>query len=294
MSMKQSRLTLTDCALMIVLAMAMAVNYQIFILQNAFAPAGINGIATMVQYLFHFSIGYLSLIINLPLAIFAFFCVDRSFAVKTFLFSLAFSGFLLLLQNNVIDVSRFIYHTNDGRSTILAPIASGTINGLIYGAAVRHGGSTGGTDFLAAYMHKKRPEYSLMRVIFCFNTIVALISYFVYDFNVEPVILCILYSYVISLVSDKIIQGGEQALKIEMISSHPQQVTEMLIRELRHSVTILSATGGYSGQSKTMLICVINKHQFTRFMEIISRFPDTFACVSNVNQTLGNFKHISR
>ena len=68
----------------------------------------------------------------------------------------------------------------------------------------------------------------------------------------------------------------------------------MLIRELRHSVTILSATGGYSGQPKTMLICVINKHQFTRFMEIISRFPDTFACVSNVNQTLGNFKHISR
>lgn len=58
-----------------------------------------------------------------------------------------------------------------------------------------------------------------MRVIFYFNTIVALVSYFVYDFNVEPVILCILYSYVTSLVSDKIIQGGEQALKIEMISS---------------------------------------------------------------------------
>ena len=49
MSTKQSRLTLPDCALMVILAMAMAVNYQIFILQNAFAPAGINGIATMVQ-----------------------------------------------------------------------------------------------------------------------------------------------------------------------------------------------------------------------------------------------------
>ena len=59
MSTKQSRLTLPDCALMVILAMAMAVNYQIFILQNAFAPAGINGIATMVQYLFHFSIGYM-------------------------------------------------------------------------------------------------------------------------------------------------------------------------------------------------------------------------------------------
>ncbi len=108
MSTKQSRLTLPDCALMVILAMAMAVNYQIFILQNAFAPAGINGIATMIQYLFHFSIGYMSLIINIPLAIFAFFYVDRAFTVKTFIFTLSFSGFLLLLQNNVSDVSRFI------------------------------------------------------------------------------------------------------------------------------------------------------------------------------------------
>ena len=72
------------------LAALMALNYQVFILHNAFAPAGINGLATMVQYLFHFSIGYMSLIINLPLAVFAFFKVDRRYAVKTLLFVLAF------------------------------------------------------------------------------------------------------------------------------------------------------------------------------------------------------------
>ena len=46
-----------EYAAIMTLAVAMALNYQIFILQNAFAPAGINGIATMVQYLFHFSVG---------------------------------------------------------------------------------------------------------------------------------------------------------------------------------------------------------------------------------------------
>ena len=70
--------------------------------------------------------------------------------------------------------------------------------------------------------------------------------------------------------------------------------SQALISELRHSVTILKAEGGYTHQEKTMLICVINKHQITRFTEIISAFPDTFACVSSVNETLGNFKHISR
>lgn len=47
---------------------------------------------------------------------------------------------MLLFQNGV-DLRRFIYHMSDGRSTILGPIASGTINGLIYGAAIRRGGA---------------------------------------------------------------------------------------------------------------------------------------------------------
>ena len=278
---------------MVVLAALMALNYQIFILYNAFAPAGLNGLATMAQYLFHFSIGYISLIINIPLAIFAFFKVDRQFALKTMVFALAFSAVMLLLQN-VVDLSRFIYHTDDGRSTLLAPVASGAVNGLIYGAAIRLGGSTGGTDFVAAYVHKRRPEYSLMRIIFAFNVAVATLSYFVYDFNIEPVVLCILYSFLTSHVSDAILKGGEQALKVEMITAHPQEITQALIEGLRHSVTILSAEGGYSHQQKAMLVCIINKHQMTRLTQIIRQFPDTFACVSDVQSTLGNFKHISR
>ena len=121
-------------------AVLLALNYQIFILQNAFAPTGINGLATMIQHLFHISVGYISLITNIPLAIFCFFTVGRHFSLKTLMSVVIFSITLLLMQNNIIDVSRFIYHTNDGRSTILAPIASGAVNGLVYGLSIRYGG----------------------------------------------------------------------------------------------------------------------------------------------------------
>ena len=47
------------------LAVVMGLSYELFVFPNAFAPAGINGFATIIQYLFHVSIGYLSLIINL-------------------------------------------------------------------------------------------------------------------------------------------------------------------------------------------------------------------------------------
>ena len=248
-----------EYAALCLLAIGMALNYQIFILHNAFAPTGINGLATMLQYMFHFSVGYVSLIVNIPLAVMAFFCVDKRFAIKTLAFSLTFSGALLLFQTRV-DLSRFIYHTDDGRSTLLAPVVSGALNGLIYGASI--------------------------------NTGVAILSYFVYDFNIEPVALCIIYSFITSHVSDNMLKGGQRALKVEMITAHPREVADELIRELRHSVTILKAEGGYSHSEKTMLICVINKHQITRFTQIISAYPDTFACVSDVNETLGKFNRV--
>ena len=272
------------------LALVTSFNYYIFILSNAFAPSGVNGIATMVQYMGGISISYLSLLINVPLAIFAWFKIGREFTVKTMLYILVFSGMLLLLQNHVIDIDRYVYHTDDGKSTILAPIAAGTINGIIYGLTVRCGGTSGGTDFIASYVHKRRPDISFSRALLVFNTAVALTSYFVYDYNVEPVILSIIYTYLTSNISGSIIRGGESAIKIELITPQPDQLKKELIQKLRHSVTIVSAIGGYSGEPKTLMICVVNVHQIKDLMEIIANYPGTFACVSDVTKTIGNFK----
>ena len=40
----------------ILMAALLAINYHIFIVENHFAPAGLNGIATMIQYKTGFSI----------------------------------------------------------------------------------------------------------------------------------------------------------------------------------------------------------------------------------------------
>ena len=274
-------------------AALMALNYQIFILQNSFAPAGINGLATIIQYVFHFSIGYVSLLINIPLAIVSFFVVGKEFSVKTLLFTLVFSFSLLLMQNNIIDVSRFVYHTSDGRSTLLAPVVSGVINGGIYAVAIRNGGSTGGTDFVAAFIHKKRPDYSMLRIILVLNCCVAFLSYFVYDFNIEPVILCVVYCYLTSTTSDNLLKRGSKAIRAEIITTHPDEITNLLLHHLRHGVTVVKGEGGFSHSEKSVLICVFNKHQITAFTEIMQQFQDTFVCVSDVNSTLGNFKHIT-
>ena len=282
-----------DYAVLFALAVLMALNYQIFILHNAFAPSGINGLATMIQYMFNFSVGYFSLAINVPLAIMCYFFVNKRFAIRSMFFTVVFSVVLLILQNYV-DMTRFIYHTDDGRSTLLAPVVSGTIFGFIYGMTIRRGASTGGTDFIGEFVHKKSPSYSMTHVVFTMNVIIACLSYFVYDYNIEPVALCIIYALLSTVVSDRCVHSGKQAWKVEMITAHPEEVTEAVIQELHHSTTILQAEGGFSHQGKTMLVCVINKHQIARMEEILSQFPDTFACVSMVSETVGNFRKVRR
>ena len=278
--------------LMVAIACAAAVCYQIFIFENSFAPAGINGIATMIQYKLNFSVAYLSLLINIPLCVLAFVFLNKSFAARTTVFAITFSAALLLLQFRIIDLSFLFYKTDNGTSTILAPLASGVINGIIYGAAIRLNGCTGGTDIFAALIHKRRPELNLIWIIFAMNTAVALTSYFVYGFKVEPVVLCIIYSFLTSQVSDNILRGSRQRIKFEIISPDCKKLSDEIISELKHTVTVVPAKGMYSGRETEMLICVVQKHQATAMEKIIAAHPGAFAYSTVINETLGNFERI--
>ena len=73
---KKTRHFLFECLLMIILGFLYALVFLLFIIKNKFAPSGINGIATMIEYKTGFNIGYFSLIVNVPLSIFAYFCVN--------------------------------------------------------------------------------------------------------------------------------------------------------------------------------------------------------------------------
>ena len=278
--------------LMVAIACAAAVCYQIFIFENSFAPAGINGIATMIQYKLNFSVAYMSLLINIPLCVLAFVFLNKSFAARTTVFALTFSAALLLLQFRIIDLSFLSYKTDNGTSTILAPLASGVINGIIYGAAIRLNGCTGGTDIFAALIHKRRPELNLIWIIFAMNTAVALTSYFVYGFKVEPVVLCIIYSFLTSQVSDNILRGSRERIKFEIISPDCKKLSDEIISELKHTVTVVPAKGMYSGRETEMLICVVQKHQATAMEKIIAAHPGAFAYSTVINETLGNFERI--
>lgn len=273
-------------------AVAYALIYEIFVFPNSFAPAGINGIVTMIQYLFRFKVGYLSLIINLPMLAVAWFVLDRSYALRTLTFTLIFSGTLLVSERLGIAESGIIFEATDTGGRLLAAIAAGLFNGFLYSMSVRMGGSTGGTDVVGEFIHHARPEYNTVWVIFTINAIVAVASFFVYDLKYEPVILCAVYIFVNSRTSDDIFKGNRAAAKFEVITTQPEQLSHELITTLRHGCTVIRAEGMYTHSNRAMLVCVINRRQVVDFERIIRKYDNTFAYISTVNGIVGNFKKI--
>ena len=273
-----------------VLAVVYAFNYHLFVFPNRFAPAGLNGICTMVQYLSGISVGYLSLIINVPLSILIYFWVSKPLAKRSMVYVVVSSVTMVLLDH--VDLSTFVYHTENGTSAILGPLVAGIIQGACYSVLIQSSANTGGTDFVAALIHKFRPDKNIFWLIFTINVLVALASYFVYDFQIEPVILCIMYCFTSSTVSDRMFKSVRSAIRFEIVTDYPQEISQAIISKLHHSATLVPGKGMYLGKERSILICIVNKSQVAALGAIIQEFPHTFAVMSHVNEVMGNFKKI--
>ena len=285
--MKNAKKVLTYLVI-VGIAVVYALSYQLFVFPNKFAPAGLSGICTMIQYVFGINVGYLSLLINIPLAIWVYLSVSKPLALRSMTFVVVFSLSLVVLEN--VDLSAFAYSGESSR--ILGPLVGGIINGACYSQLLKASAYTGGTDFIAALIHKNHPEKSIFGLNFAMNAAVAVISYFVYDYKMEPVILCILYSFASSTLSERVTKSGRTAVRCEIITDRPQEISDAIIGKLRHSATLIPARGMYSGQETNVLICVGNKTQVAALSSIIRSFPNTFAVFSQANEVMGNFRKL--
>ncbi len=273
-----------------IIALAGALNYQLLVFPNRFAPAGLNGLCTMVQYLSGISVGYMSLLINIPLAAAVFFRVSRPMALRAMVYVAVFSGALVVLD--WVDLSAWAYATEN--SAILGPVVAGVVNGCCYALLSRAGTVTGGLDFVASLIHKKNPEINLFWLIFTLNCFVAAISYFVYGFQVEPVIMCIVYSFITSIVTDQVGKSIRSAVRFEIITQHPEEISQAIVSRLHHSATLLPGKGIYKGIETSVLICIVNRPQAAALSAIIRSYPNTFAVQSGVSEVMGNFKRLDK
>lgn len=101
-------------------AFVMATGVSLFLLPNQLSSGGVSGIATITYYLFNIPMGTMILIINVPLFLFAFFKIGKSFFVKSLI-----GTFFLSICIDMLD--KFPPLTDD---RFLACVYGGIIIGL--------------------------------------------------------------------------------------------------------------------------------------------------------------------
>ena len=246
------------------------------------------GIFTMIQYVFGFKLSNANILLNIPLCIAVYLWVSKPFAIRAMVFNLSFSGFLMLLD--MVDLSAFVYSTTI--STLLGPAVGGMISGFCGYYMHQMGTCMGGTEYIAKLIHKKKPSFNLFSIMFSLNVVVACISYFVYDYKIEPVLLCIIYSYFSSSIRDNLNRKHQSALRCEIVTDEGEVLGKEIIERLHHSVTKMPGKGLYTGKEKDVLMCVLNPSQLNELTKLVESFPGSFVTVSQVNTVVGNFKRL--
>ena len=270
------------------LGLVLALAYQLFVFPNNFAPAGLNGIFTMIQYVFGFKLSNASILLNIPLFFIVYFKVSKAFAIRAMTFLVSFSASLMLLD--LVDLSPFVYSTTI--SALLGPAVGGMISGFCGYYMHRMGSCCGGTEFIAKLIHKKNPSFNFFSIIFGLNVVVACISYFVYDYKIEPVLLCIIYSYFSSSIRDNMNRKYQGAIRCEIVTNEGEKLGHEIIDKLHHSVTKIPGTGLYTGKDKDVLVCVLNPTQLNELTKIVKNYPDSFVTVTHVNTVMGKFARL--
>ena len=116
------------------------------------------------------------------------------------------------------------------------------------------------------------------------------VAFFVYGMKVTPVICTLINLFIANVVVDNGLSGLKNGYRFDIVTSHPDELSQELMSKLKHGVTEIKVHGMYSDTDKYMLVCIINKRQIGEMMRIIKKYPDTFASFERVNEVFGNFK----
>lgn len=262
------------------------------ILPNSFTIGGVSGIGILLNVTLGVPQSLTMLLVNAPLVVAAFFFVKKKFALLTAMHIGAQTLWLVLLENFFPDF-QILFEQNGEK--IFAAIAAGLCIGVAIALAFKAGGSTGGADVVAVMIQKKIAAGSIAWMLFAINCTVVGASFFVFynaeqsiAYNLLPIMMSAFESYIESKTNEAMTNGFQSAREFRIITDKPEEMAKAVMHELSRGVTALPATGMYTGETHTMLLCVVGKRQVVALRKIMKRVdPDSFAVMSNAAQVLG-------
>lgn len=270
---------LRDVSLLLIGSLIYGIGIYMFVVPANIAPGGASGIALMVNFVTGLPVGTLTLVLNVPLLILAWFYLSKKFAVSTAI-TTAVCSFVL---DFVVPLFIPVYAGDRLLCSLYGGVLVGAGMALIFIA----GSTTGGTDILGYILQKKRPHMSIGRALMIVDGIILAASIFVFG-NIEAALFGLISLYVQTKVIDAIIYGGEVGSMATIVTSNPDEITEKVISELDRTATLLPAKGAYSRKNTNVLLCTVRKSQFSRLKKIVyDADPNAFVMVTDTSEVFG-------
>lgn len=252
-----------------------AIAYPLFLVPNHIAPGGLTGIATILNYLFHWPVGMTSLLLNIPLFLVGYRSMGRVFALRSLVATLLFSL--------LIDIIPLPPMTTD---PLLGALFGGVLLGLGLGLILRGGATTGGTDMAARMVHNRFQHISVGALLFGIDGLVVALAGI--GIQAEYALYAFISIYASSKLIDVVMTGLSSDKACYIISARSEAIKRELMSELDRGVTVLHAEGGFSGDERPVLLCVLSAQELGRLKAIVRTEDESaFVFITDAHEVLG-------
>ncbi len=256
-----------------------AIGISFFAAKADFAPGGITGIAMIIHhYLPDLGIGFMSLVINIPVAIICYRLLGRVFFFKSVKSMLISALFL-----DVIVPHLGFYQDNP----LLAALFAGALSGIGLAIIYMPGSSTGGTDFVIMSIRKLKPHLSIGSISLIVDGIVILLGWPVFG-DINAVLYGVLMTIVSTTIIDKLMYGTGTRRMLLVISDKAKEIADAIMEETERGATLADVRGAYTGKPHQMMMCVCSKVEVFTSRRIINRIdPGAIVMLTTVDEAYG-------
>jgi uncharacterized membrane-anchored protein YitT (DUF2179 family) len=257
---------------------AAALGLESFLLPNNFIDGGATGIALLTSELSRFPLSLLLLIVNLPFVFLGYKVLGKQFALKA---AAAIAGLAL--------VTATIHFPDVTHDKLLVAVFGGFFLGAGIGLTVRGGAVIDGTEIVAIYL-SRRFSTTIGDIIIIINVFV--FSAAAYLLSVETALYSMITYLAASKTVDFVIEGIEEYTGITIVSSHSNDVREMIINTLGRGVTVYKGKRGYGTHGERsdidIIYTVITRLEISKLNSEIEMIdPNAFVVMSSVKETKG-------
>ena len=264
----------------------LAVAFNMFFAPNNLVTGGVSGVSIVVNKVTGLSTTVFIAITSIILLIVSYIVLGKKETQHTIIGSLCYPTFVFLTK----DLAKLITINVD--EMLLICIFGALIYGIGSGLTFKYGFSSGGTDVICQILSKyfKITIGDSIRIV---NTTIILGSGFfiggpgvVYAW--ENVMYAIIIVYIVSLLNDKLLLGISDSKAFYVITEHETSVKTFLLNEIGKGVTVVEGRGGYTGDRKKVIMCVVPTRLYFLAKEgILEIDKNAIVLINDVYQTLG-------